>query len=194
MLEKDKIQFIEKIARETDIHELLYDLLPLMGYRNTILTHEKGNVPEYGKDLIASRLDEIEGVEEWTAFVVKKGDITGTSRMNMEIASQIEECFKFPYDSLKHGRIKISKVKVVTNGKLTSGALQKFNKDVTYTNPNVSFWRNDDLVKHIDKYYPRFWLKGSKVYKHYIELFQEKNKHDDFTKTLGLNYYRSPHE
>lgn len=187
MLEKDKIQFIEKIARETDIHELLYDLLPLMGYRNTILTHEKGNVPEYGKDLIASRLDEIEGVEEWTAFVVKKGDITGTSRMNMEIASQIEECFKFPYDSLKHGRIKISKVKVVTNGKLTSGALQKFNKDVTYTNPNVSFWRNDDLVKHIDKYYPRFWLKGSKVYKHYIELFQEKNKHDDFTKTLGLN-------
>lgn len=187
MLEKDKIQKLRNIPRETEIHEILFDLLRQMKYDNVEITHENGNVPEYGKDLIASRLDDIENILEWTAFVVKKGDITGTSRINSEIKAQVQECFDYSFDSLKYGKIDISKVKIVTNGKINSGAKQKFYKDKFYNNPNISFWTEEDLLKHIDKFYPRFWLEGSKSYKYYVELFQKNNRYDDFTKTIGIN-------
>lgn len=185
MLEKDKIQKLKEIPKETEIHTLLYELLSEMKYKDVQITHENGNVPEYGKDLIASRYDEIEDVDEWTAFVVKKGDLTGTSITNIEIKAQVQECFSYCFDSLKYGRINISKVKIVTNGKINSGALQKFNRDEFYKNPNISFWTGEDLLKHIDKYYPRYWLEGSNVYKHYIEIFQYNNRQDDFTKAIA---------
>jgi energy-coupling factor transporter ATP-binding protein EcfA2 len=186
MLEKEKLEKLQNIGKETDIHELLYDLLPHMGYGNVQITHENGNVPEYGKDLIASKHDAIEDILEWTAFVVKKGDITGASKINSEIKAQVEESFDYPFESLKHGKIKISKVKIVTNGKINSGAKQKFYKDEFYSNPNVVFWTNQDLLKFIDKFHPVFWLKGTKNYINYIELFQKRNKYDDITKTLGI--------
>ncbi|WP_158963220.1 NACHT domain-containing protein [Myroides fluvii] len=185
MLDKDKLQKLKEIPKETDIHTLLYELLNEMKYKNVLITHENGNVPEYGKDLIASRYDDIEDKFEWTAFVVKKGDLTGSSQTNMEIKAQVQECFDYHFDSLKHDRINISKVKIVTNGKINSGALQKFNKDEFYKKPNISFWTGDNLLEFIDKYYPRFWLEGSNTYKHYIEIFQQNNKHDDFTKVVA---------
>jgi energy-coupling factor transporter ATP-binding protein EcfA2 len=186
MLEKDKLDKLFNVSKETEIHEILYDLLRQMEYENVEITHENGSVPEYGKDLIASRLDDIEGVLEWTSFVVKKGDITGSSKTNIEIKAQVEESFYYSFDSLKHGRINISKVKIVTNGKINSGAEQKFYRDEFYKNPNISFWTGKELMKFIDKFYPRFWLEGSKDYKQYVEIFQKNNKHDDFTKTLGI--------
>lgn len=187
MLEKEKLHKLSEIAKETDIHDLLRDLTANMGYSNVIVTHERGNVPEYGKDLICSQYDPIEDKLEWTAFVVKKGDITGTSASNIEIQSQVKECFAYPYESLRHGKLNISKVKIVTNGKINSGAKDKFYKDEFFNkNANISFWTNLDLIKFIDKNYPRFWLQGSKKYKHYVELFQLKNKHDDFSKALGI--------
>lgn len=185
MLEKDKLQKLKDIPRETEIHTLLFELLNEMKYKNVQITHENGNVPEYGKDLIAARQDEIEDVFEWTAFVVKKGDLTGTSLTNSEIKAQVQECFDYHFDSLKHGRVNISKVKIVTNGKINSGALQKFQRDEYYKNPNISFWTGEELLKYIDKFYPRFWLDGSNTYKHYIEIFQQNNKYDDFTKVIA---------
>ena len=161
MLEKDKLHKLKEIPKETDIHTLLYELLNEMNYKDVQITHESGNVPEYGKDLIAARYDEIEDIWEWTAFVVKKGDLTGTSQTNSEIKAQVVECFDYSFDSLKNGNIKISKVKIVTNGKINSGALQKFNRDDFYKNPNLSFWTGEELVKFIDKHYPRYWLEGS---------------------------------
>lgn len=187
MLEKEKINKLNEITKETEIHDLLKDLLVGMGYSNVLVTHERGNVPEYGKDVIGSLHDTIEDKLEWTAFVVKKGDITGTSTSNIEIQSQVKECFGYPYESLKHGKINVSKVKIVTNGKINSGAKDKFYKDEFFNkNANISFWSNLDLIKYIDNSFPRYWLRGSKKYKHYIEIFQNKNKQDDFTKALGI--------
>lgn len=186
MLEKDKQDKLKNISKETEIHILLRELLKEMKYNDVEITHEKGNVPEYGKDLIASRYDEIEDKYEWTAFVVKKGDLTGTSSMNMDIKSQIQEYFEYPYESLKKGRIDIPKVKVVINGKIREGAKSKFLKDDFYKNPNISFWAGGDLIKYIDRYYPRFWINGSSSYKHYIEIFQRNNRQDDFTKTIAV--------
>lgn len=184
----NKQEILTKIEKETDLHEILMDLLPKMGYQDVILTHERGNNPEMGKDIVASMYDSIEGKKEWTAFVIKKGDIKGTSKGTQEVKAQVEECFVFPWNSISKGKDnRISKVKVVTNGKYNSGAITKILQDDFYNNPNINFWSSVELVEYIDKYYPRFWLKGDKKYKHYIEVFQAKNKEDDFSKTLGLS-------
>jgi energy-coupling factor transporter ATP-binding protein EcfA2 len=183
-----KQEQIQNIERETDLHDILMDLLPKMGYTDVTLTHERGNNPEMGKDIVASIIDLIENKKEWTAFVIKKGDVRGTSVGTQEIKAQVEECFTFSWNSISKGKDnKISKVKVVTSGKYNSGATTKILQDSFYNNPNISLWSSVEIVNHIDKYYPRFWLKGNKTYKHYVEIFQEKNKEDDFTKALGIN-------
>jgi hypothetical protein len=184
----DKLARIQNIDKETDLHEILLELLPKLGYQDVTLTHERGNNPEMGKDIVASKLDEIENKKEWTAFVVKKGDVRGTSGGTKEINAQIDECFEFAWHSITKGKnIKISKVKVVTSGIYKAGAIAKILEDGFYNNPNISMWSSTELVEFIDKYYPRYWLKGNKTYKHYIEVFQNKNKEDDFAKTLGIS-------
>ena len=184
----EKIEKIQNIDKETDLHDILMELLPKMGYKDVTLTHERGNNPEMGKDIVASMLDEVENKKNWTAFVVKKGDVRGTSGGTKEINAQIEECFDFPWHSISKGKDnKISKVKVVTSGIYKTGAVLKIIQDSFYNNPNISLWSSVELVEYIDKFYPRYWLKGDKIYKHYIEVFQQKNREDDFTKTLGIN-------
>jgi hypothetical protein len=188
MERNEKHEKIVRLPKEDDIHDILMDLLPQMGYEDVTLTHERGNSPEMGKDIVASRLDKIENKKEWTAFVVKKGDIRGTSSGTEEIKNQVNECFTYAWNSIAKGKDnKISKVKVVTNGKYNSGATTKILQDHFYSNPNISLWSAHELVEHIDNFYPRYWLKGNKLYKHYIEIFQKRNAEDDFTKALGLN-------
>ncbi len=184
----EKLEKIQNLEKESDLHAILLDLLSKLGYQDVTLTHERGNNPEMGKDIVASKLDELENKKEWTAFVVKKGDVRGSSGGTKEINAQIEECFEFAWHSITKGKnIKISKVKVVTSGIYKSGAVTKILEDKFYNNPNISMWSSNELVDFIDKYYPRYWLKGNKTYKHYIEIFQQRNKEDDFTKTLGIS-------
>jgi hypothetical protein len=42
-------------------------------------------------------------------------------------------------------------------------------------------------VNFIDRYYPKFWIKGSKQYKSYIERFQKRIDVDNFAKSLGID-------
>ncbi|GAB2560694.1 NACHT domain-containing protein [Spirosoma areae] len=188
MTREQKIDSIKDIDKEVQIHEILIDLLEGMGYADVTLTHERGNLPENGKDIVASRIDSIENKKEWTAFVIKKGDIRGTSQGVQEIVAQVNDCFTYTWNSLTHGRnIRISKVKVVTNGKFNSGAEQKILENNSLNSPNIGFWSNTELVKYIDDYCGRIWLKGNRDYKKYIEIFQKKNKDDDITKAIGLD-------
>lgn len=188
MTRTEKLEKIQGLEKESDLHEILLDLLPKLGYQDVTLTHERGNNPEMGKDIVASKLDDLENKKEWTAFVVKKGDVRGSSGGTKEINDQIEECFEFAWHSIFRGKnIKINKVKVVTSGIYKAGAVKKILEDTFFNNPNISMWSSNELVDFIDKYYPRYWLKGNKTYKHYVEVFQQRNKEDDFTKTLGIS-------
>ena len=188
MNRKEKLEKIQNLKKETDLHEILLDLLPKLGYEDVTLTHERGNDPEMGKDIVASKFDKVENKKEWSAFVVKKGDVRGTSGGTKEINAQIQECFEFAWHSIVKGKnIRINKVKVVTSGMYKSGASKKILGDTFYENPNISLWSSNELLEYIDKYYPRYWLKGNKIYKHYVEVFQQRNKEDDFTKTLGIS-------
>lgn len=69
---QEKLNYLASIKKKTEIHTILEELLPEMYFSDVKVTHEKGNKPEFGKDLICSYLDEIENKKDWFAFVVKK--------------------------------------------------------------------------------------------------------------------------
>lgn len=185
----EKLDFLHNIKKEVDIHSLLADTLPKLGFKDVTITHERGNVPENGKDLICSCYDNIEDKKDWYAFVVKKGTISGTSSQICEIESQIKDCFKYEYKSLKTTteRVRINKVKVVTNEHFSSGAKDKILQNPDIDRANVDFWDDEKLLTLIDKNYPQYWQNGSPTYKEYVEIFLSSIDRDDFSKRLGLS-------
>ena len=48
----EKQEYLNSIKKETDIHSVLEDLLPEMGFSDVKVTQEKGNKLEFGKDLV----------------------------------------------------------------------------------------------------------------------------------------------
>lgn len=185
---QDKLDFLHSITKEVEIHSLLEELLPEMDFEDVKVTHEKGNKPEYGKDVVCSRFDKLENKKDWYAFVVKKGTIAGNASAVREIQDQVYECFKYPYKSIEQKKkIPINKVKVVTNQHFSSGAKEKVFESNPDEKANVDFWDDERLIAFIDEYYPKFWIKGSKQYKKYIERLQERIKVDSLVKSLSLN-------
>ena len=183
----EKLEYLHSLKKEVDIHSLLEELLPEMGFKDVKVTHEKGNKPEFGKDLVCSLIDNIEEKKDWIAFVVKKGTVSGSAGVVREIEDQVFECFKYPYKSLEQTqKIPINKVKVVTNEHFSGGAKDKIFDSNNKDRANIDFWDDEKLIKFIDEYYPKFWIIGSKQYKKYIEIFQEKIRTDDFSRRLGI--------
>ncbi len=185
----EKIKFLHDIANEEEIHSLLEEILPSIGFKDVQITHEKGNAPENGKDVVCSLYDQIEEKKDWYAFVVKKGKITGTSWQICDIESQIKDCFKYEYKSLRTigERVKINKVKVVTNMSFSNGAQQKILQNSDIDKANVDFWDDEKLISLIDKKCPRFWQSGSSQYKEYVDVFINTIDKDNFSKKLGLS-------
>ena len=44
----DKVKAIRNIEKEEDIHTLLYEILPELGFKDVYITHERGNKSERG--------------------------------------------------------------------------------------------------------------------------------------------------
>jgi len=153
----EKLRSLHSLKRESEVHELLMDLLPKMRYKHVSLTHQDGNQPEYGKDIVAATMDRIENRYEWTAFVVKRGRFSGSTGLVTAIREQVKECFDYEWKSLHHGSIGINKVKVVANGGIASGAKEKIQQKTQASWPNVSFWDEEVLIRFIDKYYSKYW-------------------------------------
>jgi len=188
LTKQEKLKFISSIKKETDIHELLYELLPEMGFSDVLITHEKGNEPEYGKDLICSKIDDLENKKDWYAFVVKKDKLSGKTGAVKDVEDQVFECFKYPYKSIEQKRkIPINKVKVVTNEHISAGAKKKIFEGNSNDEANIDFWTGTKLIKFIDKFYPAFWVQGSKQYKKYVEKFQNRIRTDSLSKAIGID-------
>lgn len=186
---EEKLQFLKGISKEVDIHTLLSELLPEMGLKNVIITHEKGGESEYGKDLICSFDNSIDETTEWWAFVVKKGTIRGNSYEIQNIIAQIKECFDYEYKNEIKGLrvVRINKVKIVTNDHFSNVAKEKIQQSKDFKNANVDFWDADKLLSLIEKHYPQYWVKGSKTYKKYVEEFKKFVAVDSMSKTLGIS-------
>ena len=184
----EKLKYLSEIKKETEIHTLLEEILPALGFSDIKITHEKGNKPEFGKDLVCSRIDKLENKKDWYAFVVKKGKVSGNSGAVREIENQVFECFKYPYKSIEQTKkIPINKVKVVTNEHFSSGAKDKIFDSNNGERANIDFWDAEKLLNFIDTYYPKFWIKGSKQYKEYIEKLQDRITVDNIIKSLSID-------
>ena len=186
---QEKLEYLHNLAKETDIHTLLAEILPSLGFHDVYITHERGNAPENGKDVICSLLDTLEDKKDWYAFVVKKGKVSGTSSEICTINSQIKDCFKYEYKSLnvRSERVRINKVKVVTNERFSTGAKDKILQDPDIDKANVDFWDDEKLIKLIDAKCPKFWQQGSPTYKKYVDALISTIDQDDFSKRLGLS-------
>jgi len=189
MITKDeKLKVLRSIEKEEEIHLLLNEILPELGFKDVHITHERGNRSENGKDLICSYEDKIELKKDWIAFVVKKGVVAGTSIVIQDIIAQTKDCFEHEYkDVVKGLRIRVNKVKIVTNRHFSSEAKSKIETNNNFDKANISFWDEEKLIELIEKHYPQFWLKGSKSYKKYVERFNEEIRVESLSKTLGIN-------
>ena len=187
MEKQEKLAQIQSINKEEEIHALLEELLPEMGFKDVTITHERGNTNEDGKDVVCSIYDKKKKKKDWIAFVVKKGQISGKSSSIQEIIDQTKDCFEFAYKSIFKGdNIRISKVKVVCNKHFTNGAQNKILNNNNFEKPNIDFWDGEKIVSFIDKYYPKYWLKGSKKYKKYVEVLEGYIQEDSTIKALGV--------
>lgn len=185
---EDKLNKLRGIEKEIEIHDLLEELLPMMGLSNVHVTHERGNHSEDGKDLICSYKNDIDGTMEWWAFVVKKGTIAGNSATIQDIIAQVKDCFTYEYkNTIKGLRFYVNKVKIVTNQHFSNEAERKIRESDMSKNANVDFWDEEKLINYIDKYNPLYWMKGSHQYKRYMERFLDYIKVDSITKSLGIN-------
>lgn len=49
MTRTEKLEHIQNVEKETDLHDILMDLLPKMGYDDVTLTHERGTIRKWGR-------------------------------------------------------------------------------------------------------------------------------------------------
>lgn len=180
-----KIEKLKNFENEKEFREFLIDFLKKRGFSDVFHTHRYGS-PELGKDIIAKYphgLDEY----EWYAFVVKKGRIGGGTTEVEEIKGQIKQSFEYPYKGIDGTRLKINKVKVVTNENFTGGAQETISQspDLKIYN-NFGFWWNETLVPEIDKYYSDFWDPGDTFSKEYSKAFTRKLQQEIEIRELSI--------
>lgn len=186
MNHQQKIDRLQQFKNEAEFRIFLIDLIKRIGYQNVIHTHRYGS-PELGKDIIGSLIHDIDG-EETCAFVVKFGRISGGTVEIETIKGQIKQAFEYPYDDLNNNRIKIKKVKVVTNENFTAGAqssLSSSNELRLFS--NIDYWYHDKLIPLVDKYYSDFWLPGDEFCKEYTKTVRSKIQEEFELKDLSLN-------
>jgi len=181
----EKIERLKKFENEKEFREFLIDFLKKRGFSDVFHTHRYGS-PELGKDILAKYphgLDEY----EWYSFVVKKGRIGGGTTEVEEIKGQIKQSFEYPYEGIDGSRLKINKVKVVTNENFTGGAQETISQspDLKIYN-NFGFWWNETLIPEIDKYYNDFWDPGDTFSKEYSKAFTKKLQQEIEIRELSI--------
>jgi len=173
MTTQEKISKLKTFKNEREFREFLIDFLKKCGFTDVIHTHRYGS-PEQGKDIIAKYPHELEG-DDWYAFVVKLGRVGGGTNEIETIKNQIKQSFEYPYKGVDGKKLKINKVKVVTNENFTSGAQSQISDspELNIYN-NFGFWWNENLIPLIDKKYDDYWLPGDAFSKEYSKEFTKK--------------------
>lgn len=186
MTTQDKYDRLKEFQNEAEFRLFLIDFLKKRGFKDVLHTHRYGS-PELGKDIIAKfphGIDEF----EWYAFVVKKGRIGGGTVEIETIKGQIKQSFEYPYLGINGERIKINKVKVVTNENFTNGAQDSLANSTELKGiSNYSFWWNETLVPDIDNFYDDFWLPGDAFAKEYSKTFTKKLQQEIEIRELSIH-------
>ncbi|PXX30645.1 NACHT domain-containing NTPase [Arenibacter sp. ARW7G5Y1] len=170
MTSTEKNKKLASFNNEKEFREFLIDFLKKSGFHDVLHTHRYGS-PEQGKDIIG-RIDHPITGNDWFAFVVKKGRISGGTNEIETIKNQILQSFEYPYKGINGEQININKVTVVTNENFTNGAQSQITESPKLKlYNNFTFWWNETLVPAIDKNYPDFWLPGDAFAKEFSKNF-----------------------
>ena len=183
---QQKLLKLQQFDNEASFRIFLIDLIKRMGFRNVLHTHRYGS-PELGKDIIGQISHTIDG-DECHAFVVKYGRIGGGTLEIETIKGQIKQSFEYPYDDLNGNKLRVNKVKVVTNENFTTGAQTSISSSSELRMfSNIEFWYHEKLIPLIDKYYSDFWLPGDEFCKEYTKNLKYKIQEEFELKDLSLN-------
>lgn len=185
MTTADKIEKLKKFENEKEFREFLIDYLKKRGFTDVFHTHRYGS-PELGKDIVAKFPHGIDDYE-WYAFVVKKGRIGGGTSEVEEVKGQIKQSFEYPYLGIDGKKLKVNKVKVVTNENFTSGAQDSISSspELKIYN-NFGFWWNETLIPLIDEHYADFWLPGDAFAKEYSKSFTKRLQQEIEIRDLSI--------
>jgi hypothetical protein len=167
--------FLERYATEqTEVkfmHEVVTPLFESMGFRRVKFNHGKN---ELGKDYIISKVNEF-GKIEYTAVVVKNGDLNNTSAAHRktlsEVERQVDQSFKIQITEQGMPTSLPSKVVVVCSGRLSETAEAQINTAIptNYSTANLDFIASDKLIPLIEKHLPKTFTYETPILGIYLE-------------------------
>lgn len=147
---KDKLEFIQKNCKETELFEDLKQLFKAKGFNNVRIEH---GVSEFGKDLVFSRYDEMIGEEKWYCAIVKNKKASQNDFLpGSEIGNQINLSFKVPYKSITGEENEIYYVFIVINGSVSVNATTVIKNQFKDYGNNIKIWDYQDLDKEISNF------------------------------------------
>ena len=163
---KDKLEYIQKHCKETELYDDLVYLLKCKGFENVRINH--GN-KEYGKDIIFSKYNKEFDENKWYAAIVKNKKASQNDFMQgNEIGNQINLAFNSKYINEKSEEIQISNVFIIINGSISGNA-----KAI------IADFIDKPILEHI-KIYDYQKLKEE------IEKFSEESFLDNFEPSLNM--------
>lgn len=160
MLHHEKEKVLSSIRSEDELRrELVIPLLKKMNIFSDVLDNQGSN--EAGVDVIGVSTSPFKK-PEYTAFVLKLGDITlkvADQRNNLVniVETQIRQAIKHPltHPRLPSERSYASRVLVITNGSISNNAESALKR--SFPQLNIDFVGKDRLIDHIDALWPRFY-------------------------------------
>ncbi|HVA97534.1 MAG TPA: ATP-binding protein, partial [Bacteroidia bacterium] len=154
---REKLEYIQKECRETELFEDLKQLFKDKGFDNVTITH---GTTEFGKDLIFSKYDDTFGEDKWYGVVVKNKNATQNDFMQgHEIGNQINAGVTVPFKDSKAKENPISGLFVVINGKVSDQATTVLSKYILpIVLPHIKIWDYQKLADEIDTHSKKSFL------------------------------------
>lgn len=153
--------------------KIIIPLMQAMGFNDVIEYH---GTNEKGKDIIGWKSDELKG-RLYYAVIAKAGDIHGSvgkTNSASEVLYQVRQAFSSPYrDIYGLSEVKIHRCIVITNGSISSSAIESISGDIGSSNleRNLDFIDVNKLKLLVDKYLPtKYGIIGNIVYTYDIQI------------------------
>lgn len=164
----DELKFLREISEQELCELVLLPLLAGIGYREIRYTH---GMLEFGKDIICSRTDPLEGLQ-YIGFTVKSQTLDGTvssSRSIREIHYQVSQALKTPFISPVDGReITLSHVFVVTPYSISQHAARSIQDELHSSANAVTFIDGPRLRDLLNEHAPTLLLSLPDPKRRYI--------------------------
>lgn len=143
---RKKIKENIRTISEAEYRLLLAQLFEAMHYEDVKITH---GTQEFGKDLVFFEKDKF-GEKTWFSCVVKKGDVN--QQLYGDIQRQIAESLAKPFDHHLFGKVKITKVFVITTGTFKDNVRALIVESINNGENTVRFFEGSNIAEHIEQH------------------------------------------